>query len=222
MERRFRPPKDDQELKQSEAAGLWQAQALAKEIGESPEKITLEVILRIHKVFFQHAVPGIAGRFRKPGEDINKLKYILPPPGSAVQARMYNFWREFDTRLSQVPSLPKDGGKKSTRKALERRNDAVIGLATWTQHQIAAIHPFCEGNGRMARLMTNLVLHRHRLQPTDIKYEGENKTAYLDALGAIDLKEDYRPLRQLVIKGTIASFQKLVAAQQKAARKGAK
>lgn len=222
MERKFQLPKDDQELKEREAAGLWQAQALAKEIGESSEKITLEVILRIHKVFFQHAVPNIAGRFRKPGEDIKKLKYIVPPPGSAIQTKMYEFWREFDNRLSLIPAMPRSGGKKTLKKMLEQHNDAVINLATWTQHQMAAIHPFCEGNGRMARLMTNLVLYRHKLQPTDIKYEGENKSAYLDALGEIDRNQDYRPLKHLIIKGMITSYQKLVAAQKKVNRKDTK
>jgi fido (protein-threonine AMPylation protein) len=173
--------------------GLWQAQARAKEIGESKEKITLAAILRIHKVFFEDVNPGIAGRFRRSGEDIKKLKYIEPPQGTAVQTKMYEFWRELDTRLSQIPNDPKGSGK-AYRKALENRNNAVVDLAAWTQHNMAAIHPFCEGNGRMARMMTNLILYRFKLQPTDIKYEGENKVAYLDALGAIDRHGDYRPL----------------------------
>ncbi|MGD0778773.1 MAG: hypothetical protein ABSC05_38840 [Candidatus Solibacter sp.] len=43
MPKSFRWPKDDRELKEREAAGLWQAQALAKEIGEGREKITLDL-----------------------------------------------------------------------------------------------------------------------------------------------------------------------------------
>jgi fido (protein-threonine AMPylation protein) len=218
MVKSFRLPKDEDELKEREAAGLWQAQVLAKEIGESKEKITLAVILRIHKVFFESVNPGIAGRFRRSGEDIKKLKYVEPPLGTGVQTKMYEFWRELDIRLSQVPNEPKGSGK-TYRKALEHRNDTVVDLAAWTQHQMAAIHPFCEGNGRMARMMTNLILYRFKLQPTDIKYEGENKVAYLDALGAIDHKGDYRPLKRLIIKGIIASYNRLVAAKRKAMNK---
>ena len=215
MPKSFRWPKDEQEKKEREAAGLWQAQVLAKEIGESKEKITLEAILRIHKVFFEHADPDVAGRFRKTGEDIKKLKYIMPPPGTAVQARMYEFWRELDVRLSQIPPLPKSAKEIIYREALLQRNDAVVDIATWTQYQITAIHPFCEGNGRMARLMTNLILYRFKLQPTDIKYEGENKVIYLDSLGKIDQSGDYRHLKRLIIKGMITSYQKLVAAQKR-------
>ncbi len=218
MARSFRRPKDDEELQELEAAGLWRAQALAKEIGESSEKITLEIILRIHKVFFEHANPDIAGRFRRSGEDIKKLKYIEPPLGTGVQMRMYEFWRDFDTRLSQVPQLPKTAGKRASQHALAKRNDAVITLGAWTQHQIAAIHPFCEGNGRMARLLTNLILYRFKLQPTDIKYQGENRVAYLEALGAIDQHDDYRHLKQLIIKGMMSSYRRLAETRKRMAK----
>ncbi len=45
-----------------------------------------------------------------------------------------------------------------------------------------------EGNDRMARFMTNLVLYRFGLQPTSIKHEGENKERYLRALCASALR----------------------------------
>lgn len=218
MEKNFQRPKTKDELKEKEAAGLWQAQVLAKEIGESSQKITIDVILHIHKVFFQHVNPDHAGRFRKSGEDIEKLKCIIPPPGIAVQTKMYAFWRELDTKLAQVPQQSKSGSKKESKRIQEKRNDIILNLATWTQHKIASIHPFCEGNGRMARLMTNLILYRHGIQPTDIKYEGENKKNYLDALCAIDLRDDYRPLKQLIIKGIITSYKKLIETQKKVAR----
>lgn len=222
MAKNFRRPRSEDDLKEKEAAGLWRAQALAKQIGESGEKITLNAILRIHKIFFEDVFPEIAGRFRKDGENIKKLKYIEPPPGFVVQQKMYEFWRNFDMRVAQVPPEPKNAGKHAYQKALETRNRAVIDLAAWTQHQVTAIHPFCEGNGRMARIMTNLILYRFKLQPTDIKYEGENKVAYLDALGAIDQLGDYRHLQQLIVKGIRDSYRKLLSAQKKAADNAAR
>ncbi len=184
----FKRPRNEEELKQLEASGLWKAQALAKDIGESKEKITLEVILRIHKIFLENAYPEIAGKFRMIGQDIEKLKCMIPPLGIAVQEEMYKFWRELDNRLSKIPPLPK--GRKISKTSLRKRSDEVVSLATWTQYQIARIHPFCEGNGRMARLMTNLILWRYKLLPTDIKYEGENKQKYLQALCEIDYQDD--------------------------------
>lgn len=219
MEKRFQRPRAEKDLKEREAAGLWQAQTLTKQIGESSEKITLDVILRIHKAFFQNVDPDMAGKFRKTGQDFKKLECIEPPPGSIVQAKMYEFWRELDTRLAHVPLPPKGHNKKAFKKSLERRNFIVIDLAAWVQYKIASIHPFCGGNGRMARLMTNLLLYRYNLQPTDIKYEGEKRAVYLNALCAIDHKGDFRPLRQLIVTGMIGSYKKLIEAQKKAAQK---
>lgn len=220
MEKGFRRPKSEDDLKERETAGLWRAQVLAKKIGESHQKITLNVILLIHGVFFEYANPDIAGRFRKTGEDIKKLKCIEPPLGNIVMEKMYGFWRELDIRVSHFPQKPRIvKGKKSSKKTLQEWNDQVVGLAAWTQYKITSIHPFCEGNGRMARLMTNLILYRFGLQPTDIKYEGENKKLYLDALCQIDNEDDFRPLRQLITKGIITSYRKLREAQWHATRK---
>jgi Fic family protein len=209
----FKRPKNEEELQGLEAAGLWKAQAIAKDIGESKEKITLEVILHIHKVFLENAYPEIAGKFRIIGQDIKKLKCMIPPPGSAVQEEMYKFWRELDNRLSKIPPVPK--GKKISKTSLRKRNEEIISLAAWTQYQITRIHPFCEGNGRMARLMTNLILWRYKFLPTDIKYEGENKQKYLQSLCEIDHKGDYRMLRYLIIKGTMDSYKKLIREKKK-------
>lgn len=212
MGKTFERPRNEKELQEHEAAGLWRAQALAKNIGESKEKITLSVILRIHKTFLENTRPEIAGKFRMMGQDIKKLKCMIPPPGIAVQEEMYKFWRELDVRLSKISPVLK--GKKISKTALKKRNEEVISLAAWTQYQITRIHPFCEGNGRMARLMTNLILWRYKFLPTDVKYEGENKQKYLQSLCEIDHNNDYRMLIQLIIKGMTASYRKLIKAKK--------
>ncbi len=196
MAKGFRRPKDKTELEDREANGLWKAIALTKEIGESSEPITLDVILRLHRTILADAYPEIAGRFRRAGEDIKKLKCIEPPPGSAVQEKMYTFWRDLDTRLSLIP-------RQSTRQTPTQRKKwyaAVVDLAAWVQHEIVAIHPFCEGNGRLARLVTNLILKRFGLYPSRVKYEGDDKALYLKALCQIDLHANYEPLKHLIIE----------------------
>ncbi len=205
MVKNFRRPKDKGELDDREVAGLWKAIALAHEVGEGGQRITLDSILRIHKMMFEAVTPEIAGRFRVNGEDIKKLKCIEPPPGRLVQERVYAFWRELDTRLSIIPRHP----KKMAITQVKKWREQVFDVATWTQHQIAAIHPFCEGNGRMARLMTNLILSRYGLPPSQVKYEKkEDKERYLFALCQIDLHGNYELLKESIIKSVIESYKK--------------
>lgn len=205
MDKSFRRPKDKSELDDREVAGLWKAIALAREVGESNERITLDTILRIHKTVFGAVAPEMAGRFRINGEDVKKLKCIEPPPGRLVQERVYAFWLELDAKLSITHRHP----KKMTKSQIKKWRTQIFNIATWTQHQIAAIHPFCEGNGRMARLMTNLILNRYGLPPSQVKYEKkEDKENYLAALCQIDLYGNYEPLKESIIKSVFETYKK--------------
>ncbi|KKW14596.1 MAG: Adenosine monophosphate-protein transferase FICD-like protein [Candidatus Jorgensenbacteria bacterium GW2011_GWB1_50_10] len=197
-----RLPRNKTELENREAAGFWRTIALSRAIGESKERITLSTILRIHKTMLGSAYPDIAGRFRKK-EDVKKLKCIEPPPGREVEQRMYASWKELDVKLATLPRHP----KKYTKHQQKTWRAEVVHLAAWTQHQIAAIHPFCEGNGRIARLMTNLILRRYGLPPTSVDF-GRNREDYLHALCQIDRFGDYEPLETLIVKGVMESYKK--------------
>ncbi len=201
---KFKLPLNRTELEDMEAQGLWRGIALSRKIGESNEKISLEVILRIHKIIFENAIPTVAGRFRVEGEDIKKLKCHEPVPGRLVKQKMYPFWAELDSRLAKIPRYP----KKQTITQRRMWFSMVIDLAAWVQHQISYIHPFCEGNGRMARLMTNLILSRFGVPPSRVKYEGENKADYLQALCQIDLHGDYEPLKKLIAESIFDAYRK--------------
>lgn len=212
MVKSFRRPRNKSDLDDREVAGLWKAIALAHEIGESNEHITLGTILRIHKTIFGAVSPEMAGRFRVDGEDIKKLKCIEPPPGRLVKERIYSFWREMDAKLSIIPRHP----RKMTITQVKKWRSQIFDVVAWTQHQIAAIHPFCEGNGRMARLMTNLILSRYDLPPSQVKYEKkEDKDQYLSALCQIDLHGDYEPLKGLIVKSVYEAYKKEQKLRQK-------
>jgi hypothetical protein len=43
--------------------------------------------------------------------------------------------------------------------------EAVIELAAWAHSEWVRIHPFCNGNGRIARSLTNAILMRYGLPP---------------------------------------------------------
>lgn len=203
---RFKRPSDEEELAQREANGLWRAQALANEIADSGERITIDTILRVHREFFKEANPDHAGRFRHRGDDVKELQCVVPPPGSAVEEKMLEFWRELDTRLAQIPKHPKNPKGKHSRSEWMSK---VIECAVWAHHRMTAIHPFCQGNGRMSRMLNNLILRRFGIPPSDIQHLGENKPHYLDALCQIDKFSDYDPLTKIVMEGVKSTYKKV-------------
>ncbi len=85
---------------------------------------------------------------------------------------------------------------------------AQIALRSWPadelalrfHHRLVWIHPFANGNGRHARLMTDLLIQRLGLPAFTwggeaLNTTGDTRKAYLDALRAADGR-DYQPLLQ--------------------------
>ena len=73
--------------------------------------------------------------------------------------------------------------------------------AAWLHWAVSRIHPFRDGNGRLARLLQDYVLLQANLVPAPLKSE-DREGAYYAALEAADLG-DGRPLLELVAKNTL-------------------
>jgi Fic family protein len=70
---------------------------------------------------------------------------------------------------------------------LEVRKIKPVIIAAWFHHAFTQIHPFQDGNGRLARLLASLILIRHGLFPFTVK--GNEKKRYIDSLEEADKNE---------------------------------
>lgn len=59
-----------------------------------------------------------------------------------------------------------------------------ILLAAWLHHRFTQIHPYQDGNGRVARILANLVLIKHQLFP--IVITRDDRVQYIEALELAD------------------------------------
>ena len=75
--------------------------------------------------------------------------------------------------------------------------------AAWLHHRFTQIHPFQDGNGRVARAIASLVLVKDGLFPLVVKRD--DRASYLDALEAAD-NGDLKPLIDLIAKLQITQF----------------
>ncbi|NOY24452.1 MAG: Fic family protein, partial [Oligoflexia bacterium] len=67
-------------------------------------------------------------------------------------------------------------------------------LSAWLHHRFAQIHPFQDGNGRVARTIASLVFLKHGLFPLVVR--DRDRTVYIEALESADVG-DLRPLSGL-------------------------
>lgn len=100
------------------------------------KEITEDAIKKLHKLFYHRIDEAKAGKYRKEKVLISGSKYALPAP-EKVPARMAEFI--------------------SRAKDMDRKNHPV-DYSALVHKEIAFIHPFIDGNGRVARLLMNLVL----------------------------------------------------------------
>ncbi len=85
--------------------------------------------------------------------------------------------------------------------------------AAWAHWAIARIHPFEDGNGRMARLWQDLLLLRSRFTVAIIR--PQDRQAYLDSLSQAD-ENEFNPLLQLVCQRAKSTLQVYLTAQEAA------
>lgn len=83
--------------------------------------------------------------------------------------------------------------------------------AAWLHHRFTQIHPFQDGNGRVARAIASLVLVKSGLFPLVVTRD--DKLAYLDALEAAD-NGDLKPLIDKIAKLQITQFRKATAVSE--------
>jgi Fic-DOC domain mobile mystery protein B len=84
---------------------------------------------------------------------------------------------------------------------IEHHSWSIEEITARFHHRLVYVHPFPNGNGRFARTMTDLLLHRsgcERFQwGANLEKPGDARVKYILALQAAD-RHDYRPLFDLL------------------------
>ena len=168
-----------------EAEGVKRTLQYIIKLGDKKTKITPEVIQDIHKVGFGFIFPDWAGKFRTVDVTVGEYE---PPHYSQIAVLVKNLSEDLEERLKYIPS-PKDEEKFLAE---------IISFLAWFQHRFVWIHPFKDYNGRVARLLTNLLVLKFKLPLLEIKAEtGIDRQKYIKAMKAAD-KHDYSKLEKLI------------------------
>ncbi len=166
---------------QAEAKNLAHAIDFLEDLASNPDSpITAVDIRQIHALVLRGIDDENAGKYRSVPVEISGSDYKPPPPES-IPAQM----EEFSNWLNGA-SIPKNG-----LGSPEGFLNAAVAH-TWFVY----IHPFIDGNGRVARLLMNLVLMRYGYPIAIITRE--DRLRYYDAL-EISQASDLTPFISLVV-----------------------
>lgn len=145
---------------------------VAKYLGKK-SRTTEDLIKEIHKIL----VKGVRGGTLEPGKYRKIQNYVVdsltgqiiytPPPASQVPKLMEEFVNWLNKKLDISPIL-------------------IGGIS---QYQFVDIHPFLDGNGRTARLLSTLILYQNGYDFKRLfsisEYYDKNRRAYYDAIQSV-------------------------------------
>ncbi|MCX6774029.1 MAG: Fic family protein [Candidatus Micrarchaeota archaeon] len=158
-----------------EATNHREAIDLLEKFADSKKEITEKDVLDLHALILDKIDPSNAGFYRHESVFIHGSKLQLPK------------WKEVPMLMKKVYAElnSKDKGIKAIYSAVS------------IHHDVARIHPFVDGNGRLARLLMNLRLMRAGFPPTILRKE--ERRAYYSALEKAD-GGDFRALAMIIGK----------------------
>ena len=161
------------ELNVQEALGILRAEEF---LLDCPLDFTFSIdyILQLHTVAFGHLYEW-AGKWRNEGTNMGIEQWKIPN-AMAQYCEQVTFFK------SQITD-----------------EDSLLHTLAYTHHKFTQIHPFNNGNGRTARLLTDHIAQINDYQKIELYYkeEGESRTKYKAALRAADNYDDTL-LKQLI------------------------
>ena len=106
--------------------------------------------------------------------DIKKLHTLCFQPSEGEMAGQYRTVNvvitgsQYNDRLSACENVPDDMQKLVTALQTQREELHPVEYAAWLHRSFIIIHPFADGNGRVARLLLNHALISHGFPPVII------------------------------------------------------
>lgn len=149
-------------------------------------EITSSVLLLLHKMLIANIRDDIAGRFRHGDEWVRVGTHIGADPKDVLRLVA-------DTLTSYHADRDSGVVKRIARLHLEFEN----------------IHPFCDGNGRIGRVLNNYALLREGYVPINIAFT--NRARYYEAFKEYESKGSTKVMEEIVGRALTSSFYKRLA-----------
>lgn len=173
---------DNDLLNEYEAKGVGLAELEIYQL-DIDDKIDSELILKLHKIAFGELYDW-AGKWRKIDVAGGKLQ---PPSFKKFPNIMYQFFDNLDGLIASAAN------KKD-----------IIDCLIFAHYEFVKIHPFNNGNGRMARLILNIVSMKFGFRPIELYHRaGDSRKIYISALQNAD-EGNFHELYELIEENLVA------------------
>ncbi len=150
------------------------------------QELDLDMILLLHKMLMSNIRDDVAGRFRKEGEWVRVGNHIAPD-SKLVHGLLENMITEYNAHSSEN----------------------IIKRIALLHLTFENIHPFVDGNGRIARALNNYLLIREGFVPISIKFI--DRKMYYNAFQQFDKNNSMSIMESIVGRALANSYHKRLA-----------
>lgn len=160
--------------------------------GEAKPLLKTSDILDLHRLVVNGIEESNPGRFRRGFVRIGNSTYVPPPA------------YEIEPLIGEMVDYANTNPDKLT----------PLEMASKVHLWLVSIHPFDDGNGRVARLLAGLILMKHKLPPLVIK--AEHKSKYLRVLRQTQYKGSLRPYYDFMAEEYVATLTEYITTARQA------
>jgi len=150
------------------------------------KEVSLSLILLLHKMLISGIDDAIAGRFRKADEWVRVGTHIGADP------------KDIEQLLTEIVATY-DGDRESS----------VITRIAKLHLAFESVHPFCDGNGRIGRVLNNYALIREGYVPINITFV--DRARYYEAFKEYDKDGSTKIMEEIIGKALAISYHKRLA-----------
>jgi fido (protein-threonine AMPylation protein) len=169
----------------------------------------MEYLHFLHRLTLIGLIPaGKCGAFRKTPVNVSgNYELFFPAPG-VIPGMMEEFCKGLYlvTNWAAVHSLGSEDGGEAIKTYMDSFDR--IKEAAQLSHRFVRIHPYADGNGRMSRLVMNMVL-RYSHPPVYLKADKKGRHRYGWALRKAD-RGDINPLACLIAGSLKKTYRRLL------------
>jgi Fic family protein len=171
----------------------WDFVLRKNEKGKLP--LTPDFIMGLHRIGFGWIFPKMGGKYRTIEVTVSKH---TPPRFYLIPQLMMEFLEDLKTRIKHLPKIEE-----------EIFLEELISLLAWSHDKFLWIHPFQDYNGRIGRLLNNVILLSLNLPPINLNVDTKaNRSKYIDALQYAD-SHDYSRLERIMKSAIVKAIENL-------------
>ena len=168
------------------------------EYAKNHEKLTVEMLCKLSSILMQNTgteYNTIAGSFSSAKGELRLVNVSAGRGGKSYLA-----WQKVPDRLQKTCDY-----LNRRRSEIDKNNiEEIYKLSFEAHYLLVSIHPWADGNGRMSRLVMNMIQKEFDVIPSIVKKE--NRVEYIQSLASSQVKDDMQDFMDFMMYHHIQNF----------------